>query len=172
MNIIPCDESHAGAILEIFNEAIANSTALWDYKPRTMAMMAAWFDAKRSGNLPVIGVVDDDGELLGFGTYARFRPNPAYKYSVEHSIYVAKPHRGKGVGKTILQQIIKTARKQDYHTLIGGIDATNAASKALHEQFGFKLVGSIPQAGYKFNRWLDLEFYQLILPTPTSPMDG
>lgn len=172
MNLIRCDESYAEPILAILNEAIANTTALWDYQPRTMDAMADWFEARRRGDYPVIGAVGNDGELLGFGTYGPFRPHPAYKYSVEHSLYVAQPHRGKGIGKTLLKQIIDAAQAQDYHTLIGGIDATNAASKALHEKFGFTLVGSIPHAGFKFGRWLDLQFYQLILSTPANPVDG
>jgi L-amino acid N-acyltransferase len=89
MNIIPCDQQkHAAQILAIFNEAIANSTALYDYKPRTMESMASWFEAKAKGKYPVIGVENEEGELMGFASYGTFRAWPAYKYSVEHSVYV------------------------------------------------------------------------------------
>src|SRR5271166_5618072 len=99
MRIIRCDESYAGSILAILNDAIVNSTALYDYKPRTLDSMATWFAAKRKGYYPVIGAASDSGELLGFASYGVFRVWPAYKYSVEHSVYVSAEHRGKGIGK-------------------------------------------------------------------------
>jgi L-amino acid N-acyltransferase len=172
MNIIRCDENYAAPILAIFNDAIVNTTALYDYKPRTMETMQAWFADKRKGNYPVIGVVDDVGQLMGFGTYGVFRVRPAYKYTVEHSLYVDAQHRGQGVGKILMREIIAAAESQNYHVLVGGIDSSNAVSIALHKQFGFDYCGTIRQAGFKFGRWLDLEFYQLILKTPAEPVDG
>jgi phosphinothricin acetyltransferase len=106
---------------------------------------------------------------MGFGTYGIFRERPAYKYTIEHSLYVDKYHRGKGIGKIILQEIIKNAAIQDYHCLVGGIDSTNETSIRLHKNFGFEFCGKIKQAGYKFSKWLDLDFYQLILKTPITP---
>lgn len=172
MKILDCTFAHAPEILEIFNDAILNSTALYDYKPRTMATMETWFEAKRQGGLPVIGAVADSGELLGFASYGPFRPHPAYKYSVEHSVYVQKDQRGRGLGKMLLREIIERARQNDYHMMIGGIDSANAASIRLHQSFGFTHCASIKQAGFKFGRWLDLEFYQLLLSTPARPTDG
>lgn len=172
MSIVPCDESYSGQILSILNEAILNSTALYDYKPRTMESMATWFAAKRQGNYPVIGAVSEHGELMGFASYGVFRAWPAYKYSVEHSVYVAASHRGKGIGKRLLQQLIEEARKQDYHVLIGAIDAKNSVSISLHQSLGFQHAGTIRQVGFKFGQWLDLGLYQLVLNTPACPVDG
>jgi phosphinothricin acetyltransferase len=172
MNPIRCDRSFSDQILAIFNEAILNSTALYDYEPRTPEMMVAWFENKQKGGFPVIGVVGDGGELLGFASYGTFRAWPAYKYSVEHSIYVSAPHRGKGLGKLLLQEVIESARAQNYHVLIGGIDSQNGASIKLHKRFGFEHAGTIRQVGYKFGRWLDLDFYQLVLETPEGPVEG
>lgn len=173
MRVVQCDpQRHAEAILAIFNEAILNSTALYDYKPRTSEMMARWFEAKSAGKFPVIGVENDSGELMGFGSYGIFRAFPAYKYSVEHSVYVDTRFRGQGLGKRLLQEIISAARGQDYHVLIGVIDSSNAVSVRLHEAMGFTHSGTIQQAGFKFNRWLDVAFYQLILRTPAQPVDG
>lgn len=172
MNLIRCDASFAEQILAIFNEAILNSTALYDYKPRSRDSMAAWFENKRKGNFPVIGAVDASGELLGFGSYGTFRAWPAYKYTVEHSIYVAAPHRGKGLGKLLLQEVINTAQEQNYHALVGGIDSSNTPSIQLHQRFGFQHAGTIRQVGFKFGRWLDLAFYELLLRTPEQPTDG
>ena len=173
MRVIQCEQNrHAEAILAIFNDAIVNSTALYDYKPRTMEMMAAWFDVKSKGRYPVIGIENDAGDLMAFGTYGTFRAWPAYKYSVEHSVYVDARFRSRGVGKRVLQEVIAAAQKQDYHILVGAIDATNSVSIRLHESLGFTWCGTIRQAGFKFGRWLDFSFYQLILPTPSDPTDG
>ena len=173
MQFIACTyESHANAILEIFNEAIVNSTALYDYKPRTQESMIAWFKAKEAGRFPVIGITASDNQLLGFASYGTFRAWPAYKYSVEHSVYVHKNHRGKGIGLALMQQLITVAKDQQYHTMIGGIDIANTSSIALHERLGFTHAGTIKQAGFKFGRWLDLGFYQLLLETPIHPIDG
>ncbi len=172
MKIIRCDQTHASAILAILNEAIVHSTALYDYQPRTPAMMQTWFETKAKGHYPVIGAVNDAGELMGFSSYGTFRAFPAYKYSVEHSVYVDQRFRQQGLGKTLLREAIAAATEQNYHMMIGGIDATNTASVALHRRLGFVHCASIKQAGFKFGRWLNLEFYQLILPSPAQPSDG
>lgn len=173
MNLIPCTfDQHASAILSIFNDAIANSTALYEYEPRTMDTMRAWFDTKAKGNFPVLGLEDESGALMGFASYGSFRAFAAYKYTVEHSVYVDSRFRGRGVGRRLLGEIIEAAKSQHYHMMIGGIDADNAASIALHRSLGFTHCASIKQAGFKFGRWLDLEFYQLLLPTPAQPVDG
>jgi L-amino acid N-acyltransferase YncA len=172
MNVVECDTSYSEPILAILNDAIVNSTALYDYKPRTSEMMHTWFEAKQRGNYPLIGVTSNEGELMGFASYAAFRPWPAYKYTVEHSLYVARPFRRLGVGTLLLKNIIERATSQDYHVLIGGIDAENAASIALHERFGFERVATMRQVGFKFGKWLDLCFYYLILSTPGAPVDG
>ncbi len=163
---------HSNAILAIFNEAIENSTALYDYKLRTDADMQAWFDGKERKNYPVICAESDSGELMGFASYGQFRERPAYKYTVEHSVYVDTRFRGLGVGRALLEAIIEAAERQDYHVLVGGIDASNTVSIKLHASLGFTSCGIVKQAGFKFGRWLDLAFYQLILKTPSAPADG
>jgi phosphinothricin acetyltransferase len=173
MQFVSCTHDlYAGAILEILNEAILNSTALYDYKPRSLENMAGWFKAKEAAGFPVIGAIEQGGQLLGFASYGTFRAWPAYKYSVEHSVYVHKDHRGRGIGRALLQRLIEAAQEQQYHVMVGGIDATNVGSIALHEKLGFTHAGTIKHAGFKFGRWLDLGFYQLLLETPTHPVDG
>ncbi|WOH36882.1 N-acetyltransferase family protein [Thalassotalea fonticola] len=167
-----CHEKYASEILEILNQAIISSTALYDYKPRTLDTMIDWFEVKRVNDFPVIGVLDANNTLMGFATYSTFRAWPAFKYSVEHSIYIHHDHQGKGLGKVLLSNIIEAAKQQQYHTIIGGIDITNTGSIALHEKLGFVHAGTIKEAGFKFGRWLDLGFYQLILNTPETPLDG
>jgi L-amino acid N-acyltransferase YncA len=173
MRLVQCSLSeHGSAILEILNEAIVSSTALYDYRPRELDSMIGWFEAKRAGGFPVWGAVDEADELLGFASYGRFRAWPAYKYSVEHSVYVTRGQRGRGVGTALMQRLIQSAVEQELHTVIGGIDASNTDSVAFHEKLGFVHAGTVKQAGFKFERWLDLAFYQLILPTPREPRDG
>jgi L-amino acid N-acyltransferase YncA len=172
-HIIDCNHAqHASAILDILNEAIANSTALYDYRPRSLASMQRWFESKAADNFPVLGAVDASGQLLGFASYGTFRAYPAYKYTVEHSVYVQVDRRGRGIGKELLRELLARAQAQQLHVLVGGIDASNRASIALHEALGFVHAGTIRQAGFKFGRWLDLAFYQLVLATPLSPVDG
>lgn len=165
-------ERHGAAILAILNDAIVNSTALYDYHPRPAESMRGWFDARTAGRYPVIGFENDAGTLLGFASYGTFRAWPAYKYSVEHSVYVHAAHRGRGVGTALLGALIEAASAQGYHTLIGGIDVANHASIALHAKLGFVHAGTIREAGFKFGRWLDLAFYQRLLPGPAQPVDG
>ncbi len=165
-------ERHGDAILEIFNEAIANSTALYDYKPRTRESMVGWFEAKVAGNFPVIGIEDARGQLLGFASFGEFRPHPAYKYSVEHSVYVHHEHRGQGLGRMLLNRIIEEAEAFGAHSVIGAIDAENEASLRLHESLGFARVGTLPQVGFKFGRWLDLALMQKVVSGPVNPVDG
>jgi phosphinothricin acetyltransferase len=174
MRLIPCtEEAHAGAVLAILNEAILNSTALYDYKPRAADSMATWFATKRANGSPVIGAVDEaSGKLMGFASYGSFRAFPAYKYTVEHSVYVDKDHRGAGLGRVLMEAIIDEAVARDMHVMVGAIDAANAGSIALHERLGFEHSGTVRQAGFKFGRWLDVAFYQRILATPLAPLDG
>jgi L-amino acid N-acyltransferase YncA len=173
LQLVPCTyEPHAREVLDILNEAIVNSTAVYDYKPRATESMVAWFHAKQAGRYPVIGAIAEDGRLLGFASYGSFRAWPAYKYSVEHSVYVHKDHRGKGIGLALMRELIEAAQKQQYHVMIGGIDLANRGSIALHEKLGFFHAGTVQHAGFKFGRWLDLAFYQLILKVPEAPVDG
>ncbi|WP_232297997.1 GNAT family N-acetyltransferase [Nitrosospira sp. NpAV] len=157
IKIVFCSyQKHAREILEIFNDAILNSTALYEYKPRPPESMVSWFKAKQDAHFPVIGLEDESGELVGFGSYGTFRERPAYKYSVEHSVYVRKDQRGKGFGLQIMNNLIENAKSQGYHVLIGGIDESNLASICLHNKLGFSHAGTIKHAAFKFGRWLNL----------------
>ena len=172
-SVVECTlDEHGDAILEIFNDAILNSTALFDYEPRTPEKMVAWFEAKRVGNYPVIGLVDEDNVLAGFASFGAFRPFPANKYTVEHSVYVNKDFRGKGLGKRLLELIIDAAKQRELHAMIGGITGDNLPSIELHKKFGFVHMGTLPEVGFKFGKWQDLAFYQLTFDTPAHPTDG
>ncbi len=158
-------------LLEIYNDIILNTTAVYQYEPHTLQMRKEWFETKQQQGFPVF-VAEDNDSILGFSTLGTFRNWQAYKYSVENSVYVATEQRGKGIGKLLLPPIINAAKQMEMHTIIAGIDATNEISLRLHKNFGFEEVAHFKQVGYKFNRWLDLKFLQLILQTPLHPKDG
>jgi phosphinothricin acetyltransferase len=173
MRFIDCTFArHGSEIRDIFNDAIASSTAVYDYGPRSLDTVEAWFGAKLAGGFPIIGVADDDDRLLGFASYGAFRLWDGFKYTVEHSVYVEKSARGRGIGEALLRQIIGLAKAQDYHVMIGAIDAANEASIALHRKLGFTLAGTMREVGFKFGRWLDVVFYQLTFDTPSEPTEN
>ena len=139
-----------------------HSTALYDYKARTLENQMAIFDDKLQKGFPIIVATQGD-ILVGFGYYSEFRFREAYKYTVEHSVYVHPNNVGKGIGKLILQNLLDLAKAQNLHTMIGVIDSENQGSIDFHEKFGFEIVGKIKDSGYKFDRWLHSVFMQKML---------
>ena len=170
ITIRPAQESDLPSILDIYNDAVLNTTAVYDYKAHTLEMRAAWFQAKQKDGFPVF-VADDEDVVVGFSSLGPFRAWAAYKYTVENSIYVAPQRRGQGIGKRLLQPLIDAARQKDVHAIIAGIDASNEVSFRLHRLFGFEEVAHLKQVGYKFGRWLDLKFLELVLTTPLHPVE-
>ncbi len=170
--LIDCTpDAQAAAVRDIFNDAILNTTALYDYQPRSLDTVVQWFGDKARAGHPVLGAVSATGELCAFATYGPFRPRAAYKYSVEHSVYVHPDWRRHGLGRLLMQSLIGRATDAGFHAMIGGIDADNRPSIVLHEQLGFWHAGTIRQCAWKFGRWLDLAFYQLLLPGPHTPTE-
>jgi len=162
ITIRPYQPEDVEPIVAILNYYIANSTALYDYAPRTFEQQLAVFEEKRSKGFPIIVATIED-RLVGFGYYSEFRFREAYKFTVEHSVYVMPNEHGKGIGKTIMEHLIRLAKEQQLHTMIAVIDSENQSSITFHEQFNFKTVGVIKESGYKFDRWLHSVFMQLFL---------
>jgi phosphinothricin acetyltransferase len=162
IKIRPYQTQDAETIVSILNYYIANSTALYDYELRTLEKQQSIFKEKLAKGFPVIVATIDD-QVVGFGYYSEFRFREAYKFTVEHSVYVMPNEEGKGIGKVILKYLIDLAKKQKLHTMIAVIDFENQSSVAFHEQFGFTTVGIIKESGYKFERWLHSVIMQLIL---------
>jgi len=149
-------------ILAITNHAILYTTAIWSITPTDPAARAQWWRDRVAQNFPVL-VADDAGEVAGFGSFGQFRPHEGYLHTVEHSIYVAPHAHRRGIGTALLATLIDRAVASGKHTMIGGIDADNAISLALHRRLGFHETGRLPQVGRKFDRWLDLVFMQKTL---------
>ncbi|MCI2256902.1 N-acetyltransferase family protein [Domibacillus sp. PGB-M46] len=157
-------------ILEVYNDAILHTTAVYTYKPQTLESRQIWYKQKVEEGYPVL-VCEQDGKAVGFATFGPFRAWPAYKYTIEHSVYVHKDYRSQGIAKKLMQELIKMANEREYATLVAGIDATNEGSIKMHERMGFEFSGVIKKAGFKFDKWLDLAFYQLDLKGPTVPSE-
>ena len=155
-------ENDLPEILAIYNDVIMHTTAVYDYEPHTLEMRRQWFNTKQEQGFPVF-VATEQEKIVGLSSIGPFRAWAAYKFSVENSVYIASDQRGKGIGKLLIPPLIQAAKDLQLHTIIAGIDASNEASVKLHEHFGFKEVAHFKEVGYKFNRWLDLKFLQLIL---------
>jgi L-amino acid N-acyltransferase YncA len=149
-------------ILVIYNEVIQNTTAVYDYEPHTLEMRRQWFAAKKEQGFPVF-VAEENEIILGLSSIGIFRAWAAYKYSVENSVYVTVEARGKGIGKLLIPPLIDAAKKMNMHTIIASVDASNEASLRLHKSFGFEEVAHFKEVGWKFGRWLDLKFLQLMV---------
>jgi phosphinothricin acetyltransferase len=162
IKIRPYQIEDTNTILEIINYNILNSTALYDYQPRTLENQISIFQEKLAKGFPIIVAIEND-IVVGFGYYSEFRFREAFRFTVEHSVYAHPKHIGKGIGKQILESLIDLAKDQKLHTMIGVIDSENKNSIAFHEKFGFKTAGYIKESGYKFDRWLDSVFMQKML---------
>lgn len=155
-------EADLPAILEIHNDAVLNTTAIWSVHPADLANRRAVLQERQAKGYAFLAAVEGDA-LLGYATFGDFRPHDGYFKTVEHSVYVHPAQHRRGIARTLLQPLIEAARASGKHAMVGGIDAANAGSIALHEAFGFERVGLLPQVGYKFGRYLDLLFMQKIL---------
>lgn len=157
-------------ILEIYNDAILNTTAIYAYKTHTIEDRIEWYEKKKKDGYPLL-VVEKDGKAVAFATYGPFRSYPAFRYTIEHSVYVHKDYRNLGIGKLLLKELIDIANKEGYATMVACIDGLNENSIKIHKKFGFKYSGTVTKAGFKFGKWLDLVFYQLDLKGPKNPVE-
>ncbi|WP_035690610.1 GNAT family N-acetyltransferase [Azospirillum halopraeferens] len=151
------------AMLAIYNDAVVNTTAVYDDLPRSEDAQVRWFDMKREQDMPVLVATDPAGTVLGYASFGPFRPWPGFRHTVENSLYVAPAARGRGVGRRLLAATVERARDRGLHAMVAGIDADNAVSLHLHRSLGFVEVARMPEVGRKFDRWLDLVFLQRML---------
>lgn len=150
------------ALLDIYNEAVVNTTASWDHDPWTAVRHADWYAHKAENGFPIL-VADQDGEVLGYASYSEFSAKAGYSGTREHTVYLRVDARGRGIGRTLMEALIGQARARGVHTLIGRLSADNEPSLRLHAGLGFVEVGRLHEVGRKFGRWLDLVYLQLML---------
>lgn len=151
----------ADPIREIYNLEVTTSTVTFDLVPRSLDDQQAWL-AARSGAHAVL-VAEIDGAVAGFGSLSPWRDRPAYSTTVEDSIYVHRDHQGKGVGKALLSELVRTATAHGFHACMARIVGGHDASIALHRSCGFEVVGTEREVGRKFNKWLDVVLMERML---------
>ncbi|MBC3198168.1 GNAT family N-acetyltransferase [Pseudomonas poae] len=161
-------ESDLPAIRAIYNDAVLNTTAIWNEQPVDLANRQAWFQARQAQGYPILVSIEND-EVTGYASFGDWRPFEGFRYSVEHSVYVRHDQRGKGLGPRLMQALIERARTCGKHVMVAAIESGNLASIHLHERLGFITTGQMPQVGIKFGRWLDLTFMQLALNPGAEP---
>lgn len=156
-------------IAAIYNDAVLNTTAIWNEVAVDAANRVAWLTERQGKGYPVLVAVAEDGAVLGYASFGDWRAFDGYRHTVEHSVYVSKDHQGAGIGKALMVALIERARAAGKHVMVAGIEAGNAASIELHRRLGFEQTGLLKEVGTKFGRWLDLAFLQLTLDARTGP---
>jgi L-amino acid N-acyltransferase YncA len=154
-------EADLPSILLIYNEIIASSTAVYFDEPVSLDNRKAWFERQQERKFPVLVAVDPQQGVVGYSAFGDWRGAwPGYRHTVEHSVHVRADRRGAGIGRSLVEALFPHALELDMHVMIGGIDASNAASLRMHSNLGFEQVAEFRQVGRKFGRWLDLVFVQ------------
>lgn len=168
MHIRDAEAADLTTITEIHNEAVVNTTAVWDEQTVDVADRAAWLADRTDHGFPVLVAVDDSG-VLGYATFGPWRARSGYRHTVELSVYVHPDRQGRGIGNDLMSALIERARELGVHVMIAAIESRNVGSIRLHEKHGFVQTGLLPQVGTKFGGWLDLAFLQLILDERAAP---
>ena len=163
MTIRDATSADIPAILEIYNDAVANTTAIWNDNLVDLDNRQAWFAARMERGFPVL-VAERDGAVAGYASYGDWRAFEGFRHTVEHSVYVHRDARGGGIGRELMRALIDRASAGDIHVMVACIEAGNTASISLHAALGFREVGSFHEVGTKFGRWLDLTCMELKVP--------
>lgn len=151
------------AILDIHNEAIENTTAIWDETPVDLADRVRWYERLVAAGHPVL-VAEAGGEVAGYTSYGPFRPRASYRHTVENSVYVHRDHRRRGVARELLVALLGQAcDSPDVHVVLALIESGNTVSIELHEDLGFEHSGRLAEVGRKFDRWLDLTILRRVV---------
>lgn len=158
----------ADAIAAIYNDAVLNTTAIWNEIAVDAANRVDWMAARTAAGFPVL-VAEVGGQVVGYSAYGAWRAFDGFRATVEHSVYVAPDARGRGLARELMTALIDRAREQGIHVMVAAIEAGNTASIALHRGLGFSDPQILRQVGQKFGRWLDLAFMELRLDDRPSP---
>ncbi|TRL36285.1 GNAT family N-acetyltransferase [Rhizobium straminoryzae] len=158
-------EADLAAVMEIYNDSVANTTAIWNETQVDLDNRRQWFGARQARGFPVL-VAEVDGRVAGYASYGDWRAFEGFRHTVEHSVYVHRDHRGAGIGAALMRALVERAVAGNVHVMVACIEAGNAASIRLHEGLGFRLVGIHREVGMKFGRWLDLACMELQVSRP------
>ena len=157
--VTPAD---AGAVAAIYNHYVLQTVVTFEEEPVTSDEMSRRIDEVRAGSLPWF-VAERAGAIAGYAYASRWRARSAYRFSSEVTVYLAPEQGRRGIGSALYAELLSALRGSGQHAAIGGIALPNDASVALHEKFGFKKVAHFEQTGFKFNRWIDVGYWELIL---------
>ena len=149
------------AILEIYNDAVLNTTATFDIAPRSKEEQVEWF-SEHDNKFAVI-VYEHEDKIIGWASLSKWNERPAYRNTAENSVYVKKDSRGRGIGRELLSAIVNLARENGFHTTIARIAEGNKTSVKMHSEIGFEIIGIMKEAGWKFERWIDVTLMQKML---------
>ena len=163
MTIRDAGPADAPAIAAIYNDAVVNTTAIWNEHQVDAANRRAWLTERQGQGYPVLVAVDALGEVVGYASFGDWRAWDGYRNTVEHSVYVHKSFRGHGLGRKLMEELIACAASNGVHVMIAAIESENQASIALHNALGFRIAGTFSEVGTKFGRWLDLTCMELKL---------
>jgi phosphinothricin acetyltransferase len=161
VSLRPATGADLDAINAIYNHCVRHSTCTYQTESETAAERRAWFDHHGPRHPVVVALMA--GQIVGWGSLSAFRPRAAYRHTVENSVYVRDDVLRRGIGGVILKDLIRRAREIGYHSIIASIDGEQTASIAFHARHGFVEVGHLKQVGFKFDRWLDVFYMQLML---------
>lgn len=164
-------QKDAGAISTILNTQGISRTANYRRPLSTAEERLGWLASQSAGGRPVV-VAEAGDEVIGFASYATFRPEDGYDMTVEHSVYVASDREHEGVGRMLMTGLIDMARADGLHAMVGVIDAANGESRDFHRSLGFIEQGLLHEVGHKFGRWLDVCIMVLRLGDGPAPIDG
>lgn len=156
----PATVADLSAINDIYNHYVRHSTCTYQEEPEPLLGRQRWF-AHHGAQHPVT-VAQIDGQIVGWGSLSAYHPRSAYRLTVENSIYVHHQYHRRGIGSSLLEDLIVRARTLGHRAIIAGIDADQAPSIALHAKWGFRKVGCLEQVGFKFGRWLDVIYMELL----------
>ena len=169
MLVRPATIADLPGILEIYNEVVATSTAIYALQASTLDERRAWMDERADLGYPVL-VAADKKKILGYSSFTDWRSAwGGYRFTIEHSVHVHVDARGRGIGAKLVKALFPFALHLGKHVMIGAIDAANAGSIRFHERLGFTRVAEFHEVGHKFGRWLDLAFMQRLLDEPGAP---
>ena len=163
VTIRPAIVADATAIVDIYNREVMQTTATFDLVTRTLEQQQQWITARTGAFAAIVAVDDDSRQVVGFASLSPYKERAAYRTTVEDSIYVHREFGGRGIGKVLLSRLVEIARESGFHSIVGRIEASGDASRALHASCGFELVGVEREVGRKFNRWLSVAVMQKML---------
>ena len=162
-------DTDLAGILRIYNDAVQNSTAIWNDRIVDLDNRRAWLAERHDQGYPVLVAIDEGGQVAGYASFGPWRPHDGFRHTVENSVYVSPDHRGSGIGRSLMKALIERARQLEKHVMVAFIESENRASVHMHQQLGFIHVGQMRQVGCKFGRWLDLTMMQLTLNRTSQP---